>query len=108
MEKTNGEILVIELLNGQHLISTVFKNDSQWALENPMSIRFVGENQLGFAPALMTDPKEMRSLLFTSAIAMVYKPESGIVNAYEEYVKKLTSSIIQLDNTVKPVTLLNG
>ena len=103
------EIVMIELLNGKHLISNVLeKRTDSWTLENPMDVRFVGENQLGFAPSLMTDPKQMVSTLQTTAIAMMYKPEEGISHAYEEYVKKLTSSIIQLDNTIKPVTLLNG
>lgn len=104
-----SEIVCFEKLNGERIIAEVTQRGKVYhTVKNPMAIiQSPDGTKIGFAPCLYTEPKEMEAKLYISCIAVESFVAQDIVNAYAEYVKRLTSSIIQLDQSIKKVQL-NG
>lgn len=104
-----SEIICIEKLNGERLITEVIESGGLFLrTKNPMIIYPDPEQgKIRFGPSLFTDPQKMTSKLYKVAIAEEYEPSDDILNAYKEYVKMLTSKIIQLDKSIQKVQL-NG
>lgn len=102
------EIVCFEKLNGERIIAEVDERGKLFhTIKNPMSIHPSPDGtKLGFGPCLYTDPQKMTAKLYVSSISMESFVAEDILNAYCEYVKRLTSSIIQLDSVQK--IQLNG
>jgi len=104
------EIVCFEKMNGERIIAEVSERGKHYhTLNNPMAVYPSQDGtKIGFAPCLYSDPKKMTCKLYIQSIITESLVADTIANAYVEYVKMLTSSIIQLDKTVKPVQLING
>lgn len=102
------KVKVFDLRSGKTVICIV-DNSTPTSKEvlNPMIIYPADEGRLGFSPMVYTDPKKMKVRIYQEAIDFEYVPDKGIIDAYLSYVERLTSSIIQLDKSVKTVQL-NG
>lgn len=103
------EIICFEKMNGERIIAEVEDRGSLFLkLKNPMAVHHSPDGaKMGFAPCLYSDPKKMECNLYVHSISTEHIPSEEIVNAYIKYSKQLTSSIIQLDTSVKKVQL-NG
>lgn len=104
-----SEVICIEKLNGDRIITEIVERGKTFLrTQNPMVIHpHPEEGKIGFGPYLYTEPKKMTSKLYLNAIGEEYEPSSDIASAYQEYVRRLTSSIIQLDKSVQKIQL-NG
>lgn len=103
-----SEIVCFEKLNGERIVAEVEERGKVYhTIKNPMALYPSGEGKLGFGPTLYSDPQKMSAKLYLTAIATESFLADDIENAYREYVKRLTSSIIQLDPSIKKIQL-NG
>lgn len=104
-----SEIICIEKLNGERIILEVTERGKEfYRTKNPMTIYpHPEEGKIAFGPYLYTKAQDMVSKLYRNTIGEEYEPSDDIKNAYIEYVKRLTSSILQLDKSIKKIQL-NG
>jgi len=103
-----SEIVCFEKLNGDNIIAEIVERGKLFhVVKNPMRIYPSNDGKIGLGPVLYTEPKEMTAKLYLHSISTESAVAEDILNAYAEYVKRLTSSIIQLDQSIKKVQL-NG
>ena len=103
-----SEIVCFEKLNGDNIIAEVLERGKIFCvIKNPMRIYPSNDGKIGLGPILYTEPKAMVAKLYVHSISKESEVAEDIVKAYMEYVKRLTSSIIQLDQSIQKVQL-NG
>lgn len=102
-------IICFEKINGERIIGEVKESGKQFfILKNPVAIYNSPDGtKVQFGTCLYATGENMICKLYTHSVSIEHIPHDDIINAYITYVKKLTSSLIQLDTKIQKVQL-NG